>query len=333
MVAFPNPRSTAGMKPRQKKTRRGNGPELEATVRRAILQVEAEQISDNPFSNFECRQFNLPGGLVAYDLKIDPVVINRSMQHICADANNDYFLTTLLEGRARIRQADKEYTLKPGDLALMAGGLPYTIRYERPSRRLLVRIPVQVFTERLLGREQNLVIGSLPNEGLGRIVIDLLKSVALEAERLSITDQYTLAQSLLELAGALTRASLKSRGLKPVPKQSELLNRIFAYLEANYINPDLTPEIVAAANGISTRYLHSLFGRSGTTVLRWVWERRLRAARSDLLDPSQSQLRVSEIAFRRGFSDSAHFSRSFRHRFGVSPTQLRDLAAPAGTAK
>jgi AraC-like DNA-binding protein len=104
------------------------------------------------------------------------------------------------------------------------------------------------------------------------------------------------------------------------------LNRIYAYLEENYMDSDLTPGKVARANKISTRYLHSLFSQSGTTLLKWVWERRLRAARSDLLDPSQVQSRISEIAFRRGFNDSAHFSRSFRNRFGISPTELRQRA-------
>jgi AraC-like DNA-binding protein len=32
---------------------------------------------------------------------------------------------------------------------------------------------------------------------------------------------------------------------------------------------------------------------------------------------------VTEIAFDVGFSDSAFFSRCFRRRFGVSPTQWR----------
>lgn len=208
----------------------------------------------------------------------------------------------------------------------MAGGLPYTIKYEVPSRRLIVRIPNHVFKERLLSCNQNIVMGTLPSEGLGHIVNELLKSVAFEAQTLSITEQYTLTQSLLELTGALARSTVKSDDLKSVSRQSALLNRIYAYLEENFMDSDLTPEKVANANKISIRYLHSLFSQSGTTVLKWVWERRLRAARNDLLDPSQVQARISEIAFRRGFNDSAHFSRSFRNRFGISPTELRERA-------
>jgi AraC-like DNA-binding protein len=300
--------------------------ELNESVRHAIVQVDTQHFADSNFTTFECKQFELPGGLTVYDIEIDPVIIERNPNHISEDNNQDYFLSTLLHGKVSIRQADTEYTLEPGQLALIAGGLPYTTKYELPSRRLIVRIPDHVFKERLLSCNQNIVMGNLPSEGLGHIVNELLKSVAFEAQTLSITEQYTLTQSLLELTGALARSTVKSDELKPVSKQSALLNRIYAYLEENFMDSDLTPEKVANANKISTRYLHSLFSQSGTTVLKWVWERRLRAARNDLLDPSQVQARISEIAFRRGFNDSAHFSRSFRNRFGISPTELRERA-------
>lgn len=169
-------------------------------------------------------------------------------------------------------------------------------------------------------------MGHLPNQGLGRVVNDLLKSVAFEAESLNVTEQYTLTQSLLELTGTLTRAIIKPEDLKNEPKHTDLLNRIFSFIEENYMDSDLTPDKIAQGNGISTRYLHSLFQESGTTVLKWVWEQRLKAARNDLLDPGQHKARISEIAFRRGFNDSAHFSRSFRNRFGISPTELRGRA-------
>ncbi len=309
-----------------KSTNKEKDEGLKESIQNAIVHVDAQQLADGDFSTFECNQFDLPGGLIVYDITIDPVIIERNPNHIDEDTNQDYFLTTLLYGRVSIQQADSKYILEPGHLALMASGLPYTIKYEIPSRRLIVRIPDHVFRERLLNCHQNVVIGNLPHEGLGRIVNDLLKSVVFEAQTLSITEQYTLTQSLLELTGALTRSSVKSSELKPVSRQSALLNRIYAYLEENFADSDLTPEKVARANRISTRYLHSLFSQSGTTLLRWVWERRLRATRNDLLDPSQTQSRISEIAFRRGFNDSAHFSRSFRNRFGVSPTELRQRA-------
>ena len=303
---------------------------LRESVASTLAGVDTQELSGVDFREFSCKETELPGGLSVLDIHIDPVIIKRHPNHIIEDGNHDYFLTTLLEGRAVIQQADKTYVMNPGDLALMTGGLPYTIEYELSSHRLIVCIPNHIFKQRLTKCEEKVIIGHLPNEGLGRVVNDLLKSVAFEAESLNVTEQFTLTQSLLELTGALTRGIIKPSDIKLEPKHTDLLNRIFSYIEEHYMDSDLTPEKIAKGNGISTRYLHSLFRESGTTVLKWVWERRLKATRTDLLDPAQAQSRISEIAFRRGFNDSAHFSRSFRSRFGISPTQLRLQGAKTG---
>ncbi|RME34676.1 MAG: helix-turn-helix domain-containing protein [Gammaproteobacteria bacterium] len=309
--------------------RSGEGGEvlsLEEAIRDAILPVDVEQRDEGSFRHFRCLRHPLPTGLLVYDITIDPVVISRKSLHIADNENEDFFLTSLVRGRVVIDQQSQRYELMPGDLALMAGGLPYTVDYREPSRRIVVRIPHPIFRERLVSAHHDLVIGKLPAEGIGLVVSDLMKVVATEARGLPITDQYTLGQSLLELTASLTRAALKQRELKEDVRHPGLLNRIFAYLEEHYMDPGLNPKLIAQANGISIRYLHALFRESGTTVLRWVWERRLRAARNDLLDPTQRHLRISEIAFRQGFNDTAHFSRAFRNRFGISPSELRRRA-------
>ena len=300
---------------------------LKESVQHAVVRVDMQQFPRRRFKHFECREFHMAGGLTVYDMKIDPAIIIRNDSHIREDSNSDYFLTTVLEGKPVVQQQKEKFTLEAGALGLMTSGLPFTIEYPAACRRLIIRIPNQLFRERVVKSEAVVAIGRLPPSGLGRILVELIKSVAEEAEVLPLTEQYTLTQSLLELTGALTRAATKPKESKRDTRHAELLSRILSYLEKQFMDNELTPEKIARANGISTRYLHSLFRQSGTTVQRWVWERRLRAARKDLLDPSLSESRISDIAFQRGFTDTAHFSRSFRNRFGISPSKLRHLAS------
>ena len=96
---------------------------------------------------------------------------------------------------------------------------------------------------------------------------------------------------------------------------------------------ELVPEKIAQANGISIRYLHSLFHQAGISVSRSLWEHRLKATREDLLDPNMNHMRVSEIAFRRGFNDPSHFSRAFKGRFDISPIGLRKRSAEFATTQ
>ena len=77
---------------------------------------------------------------------------------------------------------------------------------------------------------------------------------------------------------------------------------------------------------LSQGQLNRLFLRDLGTTLREYGERqKLASARGHL---QGSQLSVKETAFRLGFLSPQHFSRWFRQRTGVSPTQLRRANPP-----
>jgi len=75
--------------------------------------------------------------------------------------------------------------------------------------------------------------------------------------------------------------------------------------------------------GMSVRHLHRLFAHRRCTVGDWIRERRLERCRRDLADPRFRERTITDIAFYWGFSESAHFSRSFKKQFGVSPRAFR----------
>lgn len=298
--------------------------DIKESVRQSIVLVEAEQNSDD-ISHFQVRQLPL-ADLLLYDISIAAITIHRRPEDIRQDGVDNFFLSLLLEGEALIRQGDISFAMRPGDLAVNANGLPYSIQYTRPSRRLLLQIPRQIFHERILGRrEREIKALHLGSSGLASVITSMFESLNSEAEMLPEIDQYTLAESFLELIGAVIRAASIDKA-RPKSSQAALMRRILAYMDQNYTDCELTPEKVAEANGISMRYLHRIFQQSGMAVSKWIWERRLKATREDLLDPAKEKMRVSEIAFSRGFNDPAHFSRSFRDRFGISPSKLRAKA-------
>ena len=75
-------------------------------------------------------------------------------------------------------------------------------------------------------------------------------------------------------------------------------------------------------SGYSRRNLQLAFQqRFGCGPIQWVRQQRLEQARQDLLNPSPGDS-VAGIANRYGFSSLAVFSRDFRGRYGVPPSQL-----------
>ena len=80
---------------------------------------------------------------------------------------------------------------------------------------------------------------------------------------------------------------------------------------------------IAAELGLSAGHVHRLFKGEAAPLAHYIWSRRLEACSRDLLDPRLAGRSVGEIAYSRGFNDAAHFSRSFRERFGCSPREWR----------
>jgi AraC-like DNA-binding protein len=122
--------------------------------------------------------------------------------------------------------------------------------------------------------------------------------------------------------------------LPPATRRRALLASVQTFIDRSLADPHLSPSAIAGAHHISLRWLYKLFEEQGTTVSRWIRERRLERCRRDLLNPALSDLPASAIAYRSGFTDAAHFSRAFRKTYGHPPGTYRRLRrerpAPVG---
>lgn len=96
-----------------------------------------------------------------------------------------------------------------------------------------------------------------------------------------------------------------------------------AYISRHLSDVELTPASIASALGVSVRYLHKIMRHSGQTLCRHILDMRLEKSRSFLVHPILRQETVTDIALRSGFNSMTHFSRVFRERYGVSPSQFR----------
>jgi len=283
-----------------------------------------EELGSEPLLGSSCmiNVKKLPlGKLSLYDISAETGIIDDGTLYQNDKDSSGIFLLTLIEGNADIIQNDTEFLLVPGELAILNQAEAYAISFNEPGRHILLQIPEDLFCERLT--ERCIEVRKLDNTGLVPAIANLLKSLAVQVNNMSETDQYTLTNTLLELTWASIRAASTQPKNHQHDSQLKLLHRILDYMEQHYADCELTPKSVALANGISMRYLHRLFQQSGMAVSKWIWERRLKATREDIIDPNKVSMRISEIAFFHGFNDPAHFSRSFRERFNISPSKLR----------
>jgi AraC-like DNA-binding protein len=312
----------------------GDLEDLLSAASSAIFRILPQPLSSD-FEFYSIQSHRL-ARLAIYLSQSDPFTVNRRSQDIEDDSAFDYLVLVQLEGSAEIEQKKSRFMVNPDSLAIIPGGLPYRLSFLQAGKRLLLRIPLGVFHERVLGRQiRDFGAHVFSGAGLVQITIDLLKSLVMQASKLSETEQHTLAEVTLDLIAAVVRTETDFEHNQHGSAQVARMSRILSYLEEHFADHDLTPAKVAEANAVSTRHLHNLFQHSGLTVTRWIWERRLKAAREDLLNPALADLSITDIAYQRGFNDSAHFSRTFKARFNISPSQLRKkmaLEKPRGSA-
>jgi len=106
-----------------------------------------------------------------------------------------------------------------------------------------------------------------------------------------------------------------------------LLRRVTEAMRERCHEPDLDPATVAAALGLSRRYVHLLFASAGTTFCEELYACRLHRAQRLLCDKRFEGLGIAEIAWNCGFSEPSHFTRRFRERFGSPPSAYRRNSA------
>lgn len=101
---------------------------------------------------------------------------------------------------------------------------------------------------------------------------------------------------------------------------------------AHLHQPELSPDWFASRHGISTRYLRALFADEQSRFTDFVLEQRLAKARRILSEHGNATAGIGVVAYRCGFGDLSYFNRSFRRRFGMTPSEARAQARLARSA-
>lgn len=215
--------------------------------------------------------------------------------------------------------------LRPMDLAIIDLALPsvyiagageaISLIVPRAGLSLLLRDPDRQHG-RILRRDQ-------PMAAMLAQHLIALNSIA---PRFGLHEATALAGTVLGLLavclGFDAPATARAPSLSPPAAKESLARRVRAYIEQNLHRESLTPELIVRELAISRSQLYRQFESYGG-VRHYVRRRRLRQSLLAICNPLQSGQRIADIAYEKGFSDEAHFSRLFRDAFGLSPREAR----------
>jgi len=211
-----------------------------------------------------------------------------------------------------------------GHLLLLPRSGDWSVSFQRDMRAVVLSVTSDAFHGRKLSKPVFDEVRVLAPGGFAEVFSRTLESAARNLETLSDTEWLAVGQGLADMLPTLVRQLLPpTTDAGGTATQAAILHRLCQTIERRLDDPDLTPARVAEAERISERYMQKLFEGSGSSFTHYVRERRLQRTSAELSNPAEAHHSISEIAYRNGFNDPAHFSRAFRHRFGLSPREFR----------
>jgi acetamidase/formamidase/AraC-like DNA-binding protein len=214
-----------------------------------------------------------------------------------------------------------------GHLLMLPPHGDWTLLFQRDLRAIGLYVTTDAFHGRKTGGVGWIEPRAVAPQGFAGVFARALDSAAQSLDALSDVEWDAVAQGLAALLFAFTGQLAAPVSEAGGSATKAIMNRICQTIERKLDDGELTPARVAQSEGISERYLQKLFEGAGDNFTHYVRERRLQRAWSDLANPAEAHRTISEIAYRYGFGDSAHFSRTFRARFGLSPREFRQQEA------
>lgn len=228
-----------------------------------------------------------------------------------------------LSGRSRFEQQSVTVELGPHNAIIYDPVRTYSLQNLSDVDQLILQVPRSTFGDDTLARLTAPVPLPGEDDSMTRIVSGLMQMAIGEAARLDEAGCRRVGESLIQLVNGLIRGKPATPEFRRAPLEA-LRERIVAYVDANLAQSDLSAEDIARHMGCSRRYLHRAFEGENTTLERFIWDRRLERSKEALTAPGNGFVSISEVAFACGFNSSAHFSRAFRGRYGLSPRDMRE---------
>lgn len=298
------------------------------------VEVSSEHASDFRVTD---RVLSL-GSVAVRSMHAPSVTVRRTPKLIRQSDPEAYQVSLLCQGSIDVIQqqgrTDRRATHHPYDLVLLDTSQPNESRVKTDEGKesltgFSVLVPKALLSvptdsvDRLLARR-------MPGgEGIIALLFGFITQLTTDTASYGPADGPRLGTVVVDLlSAALAQVLEMDNSLTPQARRRTLTLRIEAFIQQNLRDPRLAPEMVAAAHHISVSHLHRLFQERGISVAASIRLRRLQHACADLADPAMATVPVHTIASRWGFTDTAHFSRTFRREYAMTPLEYRSKECP-----
>lgn len=229
-----------------------------------------------------------------------------------------------LSGLSIVAGQGREVELRDGDAMLFDYSVSRTITRPGLVDHRIVRLPRRSLSALVPNVDDAMLRliprGTGPLNLLAAYIGSLIEDPVLHSAEM----RRLISGQLCDLIAVTLRAS---RGSVAVGESGGMraarLRAIKDDIEAHLSDGDLSPSTLARRHLISDSYIRKLFKSEGTSFSEFVLAQRLTRARHMLSDPQWASGSVASIAMEIGFGDLSYFNRTFKRRYGATPSEVR----------
>lgn len=255
-------------------------------------------------------------------LTSDPLMYRRLPKHFREPGPEEFLVTLPAKSEVRFSQGGTEIRGNPGCFFMERSHEPYEFSHAEAADLWVMKLSSALLGGRIRAPDRFCSLQFDATNGANGLFVDMVHLIPQRYDAMTEETRTTVGRQLVDLLALAIQSDERvlTSGVSTV--RAAHLARIEGFVRRNLMDPDLGPDEVAAGCGISVRYLHELLRDTNTTLGQWIRDTRLQAAMEDL-QTAGDRRSIGEIAYARGFPDQAQFSRAFRARFGVTPSEAR----------
>jgi AraC family transcriptional activator of tynA and feaB len=249
-------------------------------------------------------------------------VIERSPRHINGSERHAALLMSV-KSVVRVVHGGHDVELEEGDLLLTDSAMPSRMTFGHDNTSLGLLLPYETLRRYLPDPEAVFGRRVRGDQGFGPLVGTMLRDVWAHVEQ-GLPAEYgpNLVKGLLEVIAttyAMEHRTDACRSSVAAARRAQIKR----FIEGHLRDADLSANSVAAGLGLSARYTRMVFTAEGEGIADYILRRRLEECASQLRNAVWQGRSITDTAFAWGFSSMAHFTRAFKERFAVTPTEYR----------
>lgn len=227
----------------------------------------------------------------------------------------------LFQGELEFFINEKQYPLRPGEFMLVNSNEIHSVASPRPNLTIVLQIPLTTF-EKYYTDERFIYFSHssrLQDDEVMKLIQNMYDTYRHKkyGYELKVQSQFYMLVYLLVTKYRETDVDTK---IIQYNKKLNRLSVITSYMKDNYAK-ELSLDTMAQTFGYSPAYMSRMFQKYAQTNFKtYLTNIRLEHAYKDL---ANTRMPIGEIAIQNGFPNSKAFTKAFRQKYNLLPSQFR----------